>query len=185
MNKLKTIQKKYQRLNLLLINTSGKRSQSKYWKNSESKNKSITLNILYIPHNTIKVCHAYKSKYNSTRENQVILLMITDGEKWHYLAVKSLSTLLKGITSKHKEDFYCLNCSPPYTTKNKLKRHKNVRENDDYCCVDMPNEDNKILKYNHGEKSMKVPLIIYADLESLLKKWTLVMIVQKNHQQLK
>ena len=34
----------------------------------------------------------------------------------------------------------------------------------------MPNEDNKILKYNHREKSMKVPLINYADLECLLKK---------------
>ena len=36
--------------------------------------------------------------------------------------------------------------------------------------VDMPKEDNKILKYNHKEKSMKVPFIIYADLESLLEK---------------
>ena len=35
---------------------------------------------------------------------------------------------------------------------------------------EMPNEDNKILKYNHGEKSMKAPFIIYADLESLLEK---------------
>ena len=34
----------------------------------------------------------------------------------------------------------------------------------------MPKEDNKILKYNHGEKSMKVPFITYADLESLLEK---------------
>ena len=34
----------------------------------------------------------------------------------------------------------------------------------------MSNEDNKILKYYHGEKSMKAPFIIYADLESLLKK---------------
>ena len=34
----------------------------------------------------------------------------------------------------------------------------------------MPNEDNKILKYNHGQKSMKLPFIIYADLESLLEK---------------
>ena len=29
----------------------------------------------------------------------------------------------------------------------------------------MPNEDNKMLKYKHGEKSMKVPFIIYADLK--------------------
>ena len=34
----------------------------------------------------------------------------------------------------------------------------------------MPYEDNKILKYNHGEKSMKAPFITYADLESLLEK---------------
>ena len=32
----------------------------------------------------------------------------------------------------------------------------------------MPKKDNKILKYNHGEKSTNVPFIIYADLESLL-----------------
>ena len=34
----------------------------------------------------------------------------------------------------------------------------------------MPKKDNKMLKYNHGEKSMKVPFIIYVDLESLLEK---------------
>ena len=34
----------------------------------------------------------------------------------------------------------------------------------------MPIEYNKTLKYNHGEKPMKVPFIIYADLESLLEK---------------
>ena len=34
----------------------------------------------------------------------------------------------------------------------------------------MPDEDNKILKYIFGEKSLKVPFIIYADLECLLKK---------------
>ena len=64
-------------------------SHSKDWKKFESSNKLIALNILYVPHNTEKIRHACKSKYNFTRENQVILLMITDGEKWHYLTVKS------------------------------------------------------------------------------------------------
>ena len=27
----------------------------------------------------------------------------------------------------------------------------------------MPNEDNKIIEYNHGEMSLKFPAIIYAD----------------------
>ena len=34
----------------------------------------------------------------------------------------------------------------------------------------MPNENNKISKYNSGEKSLKVPFIIYVDLECLLEK---------------
>ena len=34
----------------------------------------------------------------------------------------------------------------------------------------MPEEDNKMLKYNHEEKFMKVPFIIYADLKSFLEK---------------
>ena len=37
--------------------------------------------------------------------------MIPNEEKegWYYLAVKKLSTLLRGIKLKHYGDFYCLN----------------------------------------------------------------------------
>ena len=123
-----------------------------------------------MPHKTEKIRHAYKSKYNLIRENQVILLMITDGEKWHYLAVKSLPALLRGVTGNNNGDLYCLNCFQSYTTENKLKKHNKVCENHDYCYVEMPEEHNKILKYNEREKSMRVPFIIYADTECLLEK---------------
>ena len=33
----------------------------------------------------------------------------------------------------------------------------------------MPNENNKIIKYNQGEKSIRLPFSIYADLECLLE----------------
>ena len=49
--------------------------------------------------------------------------MIIDSKKWHYLAVKSLFELFRGIATNHKDDFYCLNCLHSYTTKNKLKKH--------------------------------------------------------------
>ena len=65
-------------------------SNQKDWKKFESNNKEIALNILYIPHNTNQIRHAYKSKFNLTRKHQVTSLLITDGEKWHYLAVKSI-----------------------------------------------------------------------------------------------
>ena len=92
-------------------------SHGKDLKKIESNNKSIALNILYVSHNTDKIRHTYKSKYNLTRETQVIILMITDGEKWHYLAVKSLSALFRKITGNNHEDFYCLNCFQSYTTE--------------------------------------------------------------------
>ena len=72
---------------------------------------------MYVPENEKTIRHAYKSKYNLTREDQIILLMISDNEKWHYLTVRSLSALLKEITSKHKGDSYCLNCFHSYRTK--------------------------------------------------------------------
>ena len=34
----------------------------------------------------------------------------------------------------------------------------------------MPTKDNNTTKYNHGEKSMKLPFVIYADLECLLEQ---------------
>ena len=112
-------------------------STGKDWRKLELNN-DIALNILYVPHNTRKVQVAYKSKQNLTSDKQVILLMITDGEKWHYLVVKNLPGLLRGITSNRKENFYCLNCFCSYRTRNKLEAHKEICENHNYCNVEMP-----------------------------------------------
>ena len=97
-------------------------AHKKDWKMFELNNKSIALNVLYITYNTEKIRHAYKSKYNKEYENRfsVTVLVIPDGKKWHDLAVKKLSTLLRGVTSKHDGDFYCLNCFHSYSTKDKL-----------------------------------------------------------------
>ena len=108
------------------------------WKKSESNSKSRALNVLYVPEGEKTIRHAYKSKYNLKRENQVILLMITDGKKWHYLTVRSLSALLKGITSNHDGDSYCLNCFHSYRTKEALEKHLKVCENKNYCYIEMP-----------------------------------------------
>ena len=79
--------------------------------------------------------------------------MITDGKKWHYLAVKKLPALFKVIRSKHDENFCCFNCFHSNATKNKLQNHENICKNHDYCYVEMPNEDNKILKIQPWRKA--------------------------------
>ena len=95
--------------------------------------------------------------------------MITDNKKWHYLFVKRLPALLNRITSNHNGSFYCLNCFYSFRTKNALKKHENLCKNHDYCYVEMPNKDNNILKYISREKYMRVPFIMFVDMECLLE----------------
>ena len=141
-------------------------------------NREVALNILFAPYNKKEIETAYTSKYNCKCKKQVILLVITDDDnRWHYLAVKSLPALFRGITSSNNGDFYCLNCFHSYRTL-KLKKYKRVCNNHDYCHIDMPKEHEKI-KYLSGEKSLKVPIIGYADLECLLKKCNIVKIILK------
>ena len=76
-----------------------------------------------VPHDEKTINLGYKSKCNRKRKNQVVLLMITDGKKRHYIAlkseptddgfnrpIKSQSKLLRRITSNRDRDFCCLNC---------------------------------------------------------------------------
>ena len=143
---------------------------SKHWKKFEQNNKTIAINILLVPYNTETIKVAFRSEYNNKHKKQVNLLMIVNGNKWHYLAVINLSALLEGKLSNHHGDFYCLNCFNSYTTKNKLKEHEEICNNHDSCHIEMPKWVEKILKYNPGEKSLKAPFAIYLDLEYLLKK---------------
>ena len=95
---------------------------SRYWKKFELNNKTVALNILFVPYNTEEIRLSYRSKHNLKHENQVTLLMITHTKKLLYFAVKSLSALLIGITSNHNGDFYCLNYFHLYDREKKIKK---------------------------------------------------------------
>ena len=119
---------------------------------NEKNNVTIAFNILYSKNE--KIYPAYISKHNSNSEKEVVLLTISNGQKqWHYLAVKKLSTLSRGLTSHHCDEFYCLNCLHSLRTKNKLESHKKVCENKNFCNLIMPSEDTKILEFNKYQKS--------------------------------
>ena len=67
-------------------------------------NTSIALNILQV-NNEEKISHLYKSRYNKTRENKVILLKL---ESKHYTSVKNQGSLLK---SNKNDSNFCINCN--------------------------------------------------------------------------
>ena len=110
--------------------------------------------------------------------------MITDNIKWHYLALKSISTndgfikpiqplsrlFNKIISTNTTTDSYCLNCFKSYSTESKLEEHESICDNLDHCETIMPDEKHKILKYLEGSKSIKMEHVIYLDLECVLSK---------------
>ena len=99
-----------------------------------------------------------------------ILLIISNEKLWHYLTVKKLSALLRGIALKNNGGFYCLNCLHFYRTKNQFESHKRVCENKDFHNIFMPSQDTKTLEFNQYQKSYKAPFIIYVDLECIIEK---------------
>ena len=96
--------------------------------------------------------------------------MIANGECGHYIAVKQLSALLRGIASKYHGDSHCLNCLHFFRTESKFKSHKKVWENKDFYNIVMPSKDTKILQLNQYQKSYKASFIVYVDLECLTEK---------------
>ena len=99
----------------MLINIIGKISfstKSKNWEKSGKHNKNVTLDTLSVNNsdeNSLLIKQAGIYECNSKRENQVILLMITDDHKWHDLEVTTLSVLLEDEAWKNSGDFYYLN----------------------------------------------------------------------------
>ena len=89
-------------------------SEKDDWEKFEKNNVTIALHNLYVKKENMYPSSVWK--HNSNFEKKLILLLIPVGEKckprskewWHHLAVKRISTLLRGITKKNN-NFYCLN----------------------------------------------------------------------------
>ena len=108
MKKRKIIHKEYQKFinkyNWKGINYPSGKGE---WRMFKKSNLTIAL----------KVLNAKKNEY--INPPYIILLMILNRERWHYLLVKKLSVSLRGITIKRYGDFYCLDSVSSIKTKTK------------------------------------------------------------------
>ena len=78
--------------------------------------------------------------------------MITDGTTNQH-AIKNISGLLRGITSRHDGDFYCLNCFHSYAMENRLYKHEKISYDHKFCFLKMSDADNNVLKSKPGTKN--------------------------------
>ena len=131
----------------------------------EKKNPDISITVLCLNEKN-KVRPLRKSKHVYNREHNIILLLI---EK-HYFLVKNLSRLTSKQVSAHKEGSHtCLCCFNTFWTYKSLQKHLEYCRNHEAVKINMP-EKGTILRFKHHERSEKVPFIIYADTEALIKE---------------
>ena len=134
----------------------------------EKNNPDIAVNMLFSYKKNIYA--ARRSERNVKCKKQVNLLMIVDGENRHYAAIKSISRLLKSVNATHKGAYhFCMNCLNSFWTESARDKHYEYRSSNGHVKVKMSTEKEKWLKFYDGQHQFKVPFILYADLESILK----------------
>ena len=131
-------------------------------KRFESRNE-ITINILAFKGKQVYICRKFR-EYNQVAN----LMLITDHNNKHYIAIKSLRRLLSRQNSKHKESqHFCINCLQGFREKRSRGEHSIYCKNNEDVRIDMPNRK-PIVRYLDGQYQFKVPFMMYADFESIL-----------------
>ena len=131
------------------------------------ENQNPTICITVFGYNGKNV-YPLKNSDNTDRKHKIVLMLIEkDGVK-HYCLVKNVNRLLSSQVSNHKEKHhFCLRCLNAWTHKS-LNKHLEYCSNHEAVKIEMP-EKGDILKFKNYHRGEKVPFIIYADFESLIK----------------
>ena len=106
---------------------------------------------------------------NSENAIHVNLLLISQGEKKHYCLIKSMSRLLtRQITKKKAKKFFCPRCLNSFGRQDLLDKHLELCQDSEAVRINMP-EEGTFMYFKNYFKKMDMPIVIYADFESLMK----------------
>ena len=138
----------------------------------EKINPGIAVNVLFSNKKSQKknIYTVRRSEHNVKSKKQVNLLMIVDGEKRHYTAIKNISRLLSKLNGKTKRAYhYCINCFNGFRIESARDKHYEYCSSTGHVKVSMPTEEEKWLKFHDGQCQFMLPFMLYADFESITK----------------
>ena len=135
----------------------------------EKQNPNISITVFgFNEKNKVYPLRVSEHVYN--REHNIILLLIERNGVNHYCLVKNSSRLLSKQISAHKKGTHiCYRCLNPFWTHKSLEKHWEYCRNHEAVKINMP-EKGTMLRFKHHERSDRVPFIIYADTEALIKE---------------
>ena len=133
----------------------------------EDMNVEISVNVLYFDNQDIIPIRT--SKFCQKRKYHVNLLMLTNGDKFHYTYVQSLSRLVAKKTIHHKT-YVCHYCLHPFNTEDNLNEHLPLCSQHESQQIVYPKPGKNILKFDKFHFRFPVPFAIYVNFESFLQK---------------
>ena len=110
---------------------------------------------------------------NNVKYNLPNLLLITEGEKKHYVRIKDFNSLMSNKTKHEERKHFCTHsCLQCFSTEEILTNHKtNCMLINGEQAIRMPKKgNNNILHFQNYHKQMPVPFVIYADFEAITEK---------------
>ena len=132
----------------------------------ENQNPTISITVFGYKE---KGVHPLRNSDNMDREHKIRLMLIEKHGVQHYCLVKDVSRLLSSQISKHNgKKYFCDRCLNPFWCEQSLNKHLEYCSNYEAVKIEMPKKGD-ILKFKNYYKGEKVPFMIYADTESLIK----------------
>ena len=135
----------------------------------ERQNPNLAINVFGWENEKV-IVHRISEKDGEIRR---INLMITkQGENTHYSYVKRLAALLFNQTKHGGAKHFCECCLHAYTTRDLLERHKPECKGllKSPTRTEMPKVGQNKMAFTSHYKQMKVPYVVYADFECVLRK---------------
>ena len=113
-----------------------------------------------------KKFHPLKKLKYFDRKYHIDLLLISNETTNHYCLINNFSRLIASSTSKNEhKKYFCRNCLQGYYSKEALAKHCTYCKEHSCVRVELPKEGSSV-RFNHVERSMRVPFVVYADFES-------------------
>ncbi len=108
------------------------------------------------------------------KDDHVNLLLIENDEQNHYVYIKNLSRLIGNQLNKHEHfNYICERCFKTTKSIDMYNRHISLCDNyfmNESAIPILPKEGDNILKFKNIYKTIRVPLVYYADLEAILRQ---------------
>ena len=105
----------------------------------------ISINLLAIEDKEIYIC-----RKGGNYERIINLMIISENNRKHYVAIKSLSRLLSSKNTKHKgKEYFCKNCLQGFIEESSRDEHLDYCINNESVKVEMPHKK-LIVRYSEG-----------------------------------